>query len=182
MHASKQSGFTLLELLLVIGVAALLLIGSIVTYRIITEGSKSTNAIRKLLTIKQEAGLLGQQQNQIYTGIAYNSASGAGAADGGNSPLVTNGTLMMNERNPFNGAIIVGPDGAGDINMSITFENVSQPGCIRLIQAIPAPAEIVSVGTATATYTSAADQIPVTATDASSACNQVSNNVTWIMP
>lgn len=175
---TRQSGFTLLELLLVIGVAALLLIGGIATYRLVSDGNKATESTRLLLTLRQEAQTMAQQQGGNYAGIIFNST-----VDSATSPLVTSGVLRNNQRNPFNGAIIIGPLNApANDQLSIEFQNVSQSGCIKLVQAINNPNEILEAGTASANYTSAAGQIPITAANASAACNQPVNVVTWILP
>lgn len=177
-HTTRESGFTLLELLLVIGVAALLLIGGIATYRLVSDGNKATESTRMLLTIRQEAQTMAQQQGGNYDGIVFDSTT-----DSSTSPLVTGGTLRNNQRNPFNGAIIITPiNGPAFDQLQIEFQNVSQSGCGKMLQAINNANEIISVGTATATYTAAAGQFPVTAANASAACDNATNNVTWVLP
>lgn len=49
-----EKGFSLLELLLVVGVGALLLLAGIATYRLVTQGNNVNDAVRTLTTIKQQ--------------------------------------------------------------------------------------------------------------------------------
>jgi prepilin-type N-terminal cleavage/methylation domain-containing protein len=177
-NTTRESGFTLLELLLVIGVAALLLIGAIATYRLVSDGNKTTDSIRTLLTIRQETNTMAQQQGGTYTGVVYDTATSNTA-----SPIVASGVLHDKQKNPFNGNIVVAavPDAGGtaDANLTVKFDNVSQSGCSKLAQAINTPNEIVSVtinGTAYTTF-------PVTAAQAGTSCSSTNLGViTWQFP
>lgn len=175
-----QRGFTLLELLLVIGVGALLLIGGIATYRLVSDGNKATEAARLLLTIRQEASVMAQQQGGNYAGIAFTSNPATP-----NSPLVFAGILRSGQRNPFNGDVNITPSGTGNVNLTVEFTNVSQSACLKMLQAVNNPNEVVSIavngGTA---FTSAAATIPVTIANATGAngCDLPLNAITWIFP
>jgi prepilin-type N-terminal cleavage/methylation domain-containing protein len=179
---TRESGFTLLELLLVIGVAALLLIGGITTYRLVSDGNKATESTRQLLTIRQETQTMAQQNGGVYTGIAYD-ITGAGNAT---SPLVTSGVLRNPQRNPFNGEIIIAPTGTGDVNLRVEFGNISQSACTKMAMAINNPAEVVSVNVvaaaAGATTGGTALTIPATAANAATACAAALNDVVWVFP
>src|SRR5690606_13141194 len=108
IQTNRESGFTLLELLLVIGVAALLLIGGIATYRLVSEGNKATEAIRMVLTIKQEASV-----------VAQNSDNGYGDVDV--DLMVSLGVLRSNAQlNPFNGTYAVGDNGSGQLDVALS--------------------------------------------------------------
>lgn len=176
----NESGFTLLELLLVIGVAALLLIGGIATYRLVSDGNKATEASRLLLTLRQEAQTMAQQQGGNYAGITFASTD---TTTPSTSPFVIGGILRSQQRNPFNGNITIAPVAPANQQVTIVFENVSQASCVKLMQAINAPNDLISVGTATRTFSSAtAGDIPVTAANAAAACNQSVNTITWTLP
>ena len=177
----SQKGFTLLEGVLVLGVAAILLIGSVYGYRMVTEGNKATQSSRLLMALYQQALIFSHSQENMYTGIAYDSNAAAGAANGGNSPFVNGNILSVGERNPFNGRITIAP-AASNGNLVIAFENISQQGCMRLLPLINKQGELVSVGTQTQTYTSAANQIPVSVANTSAACDQSVNTITWTFP
>lgn len=172
---TRQGGFTLLELLLVIGVAALLLIGGIATYRLVSDGNRATESTRLLLTLRQETSNMAQQQGGNYTGITFNS----GASDPA-SPLVTGGVLRDQQRNAFNGAIIITPvtNAATDDNVTISFANVTQSACAKLAQAINNGNEVVSV-TVNGTVLNA---FPITAAQASGECDTTTNTIVWQLP
>ena len=63
---STERGFSLLELLLVIGVGALLLLAGLATYRIVTQGNNITEAQRLLNATK--IGIQTLYQNQATYG------------------------------------------------------------------------------------------------------------------
>ena len=174
VQTNRESGFTLLELLLVIGVAALLLIGGIVTYRLVTDGNKATETTRLLLTIRQEAQTLAQQQGGNYAGITFSSASNVTT-----QPLVVSGVLRLNQNNSFNGTITITPVTTTNPNdsLSVAMTNISQSACTKLAIAINNPNEVVSV-----TINAAAQVIPVTVAAASAACANATNTITWVFP
>ena len=65
---SNEKGFSLLELLLVIGVGALLLLAGLATYRIVTQGNNISEAIRLLNSAK--IGMQTLYQNQTTYGAS----------------------------------------------------------------------------------------------------------------
>ncbi|MDB5477849.1 MAG: hypothetical protein JWM96_344 [Alphaproteobacteria bacterium] len=177
----REGGFTLLELLLVIGVAALLLIGGIATYRLVSDGNKTTETTRLLLTIRQEAQTMAQQGNGVYTGVTF--AGTGGGADAA-SPLVTGGVLRDGQRNAFGGTIIIAPatTTVADDSLSVTFNGLSQSACTKLMTSINNPSEVVSVTGNGTTILAAA--FPVTPANAGGACNVAGNNntIAWVFP
>lgn len=131
----KQSGFTLLELLLVVGVGALLLIGGIATYRLVVEGNKVSEATRLLLRIKSEA------QNLYANQADYN---------GLNNALLQNlDVLPPSSDHPFNDAITVQPAN-GNAQFSVTFANVPETACVKLGRQITDPDDVDSLNVAPA--------------------------------
>jgi Tfp pilus assembly major pilin PilA len=189
MPQNRESGFTLLELLLVIGVAALLLIGGIATYRLVSEGNKATEATRLLLTIRQEANVMGQSQGGRYDGLAFLST-----VANPNSPLVLTGVLRDGQRNPFGGVLVVNPITAAAAaptaigttatavgeQLIIQMNGLSRAACIKMVQSINDPNQLISVSVNAA----AALALPVTLVLATGAtgCNAATNLITWRFP
>lgn len=175
-NSTTQSGFTLLELLLVIGVAALLLIGGIATYRLVTEGNRATEATRLLLTIRQQAQVLAQQQNGAYTGMDFDSATSNTA-----SPFVASGTLRDQQRSPFNGNITITPTnalGVNDDTLQVVMDNIPRSACTKMFLAVTAPTDIVSVNGSLSDDGSGGNNI--TAANAATACAGETNTLTWV--
>ncbi len=164
----------MLELLLVIGVAALLLIGGIATYRLVSDGNRATESTRLLLTLRQETANMAQQQGGNYNGVVFDSAVAGG-------PLVTAGVLRDNQRNPFIGNIVIAPatNVAADDNITISFANVSQSACVKLVQAINNANEIVSVNVNGAVV---AGGFPINIAAATGACGAATNTIIWQLP
>lgn len=115
-HKKNEAGFTLLELLLVVGVGALLLIGGIATYRLVSEGNKVTDTARLVMTIRNEAQNLAQGQGY----------------DGVQQALVQAKVINDPQRNAFGGQITV----SGDDVLTITVDQVPQNACRKLAMTI----------------------------------------------
>ena len=175
LNPHRESGFTLLELLLVIGVGALLLIGGIATYRLVSDGNKATEATRLLLTIRQETQTMAQQQGGNYTGTTFDTADGTTAT----GPLIGSGTLRAGQRNPFNGNIVIAPIGTSSENVTVQFTGISQSGCSKLVQAVNNANEVVSI---TTTAGGEITTFPITAAIAAGACQAGNNDLTWRFP
>lgn len=125
---NKQSGFSLLELLLVIGVGALLLIAGLATYRIVTEGNNVNEAIRILNSAK--IGVQTLYQNQADYGADGNDIT-AIVVDGGAFPArnVVGGTPLDPWRNDIT---VNAVNGVGDVGWTITFTGLNQAACGKL--------------------------------------------------
>lgn len=178
IQSRREGGFTLLELLLVIGVAALLLIGGIATYRLVSEGNRATEATRLLLTLRQEANVFAQQQGGVYTNITYNTRTDTAATN----IFVASGILRQNQRNPFNGDIDIAPvtpgGGTADSELTITFSNLSRAGCVKLFTAITNPNEITNVN-ANGKGARDAQANAITAAQAAQDCDVAVNEIVW---
>ncbi len=120
---AAEKGFSLLELLLVIGVGALLLMAGIATYRLVMQGNNVNDAIRTLTTIKQQTQRAFQGQpsygtsDLVPTLVAMN-AFPAGVLDENNIPI-----------HPWGGQIQIA--GATQ-NFTVTFLQVPSDSCIQL--------------------------------------------------
>ncbi len=116
-HVSSESGFTLLELLLVVGVGALLLIGGIATYRLVSEGNKVTDATRMIMTIRNEASNLSQGQG--YAGVR--------------TSLVAAKIISDTQKDPWGGALGINDTGA---TLVVTLPAVPPNACRKLAMSI----------------------------------------------
>jgi prepilin-type N-terminal cleavage/methylation domain-containing protein len=170
-NSTTQSGFTLLELLLVIGVAALLLIGGIATYRLVSDGNKATETTRLLLTVRQQAQVLSQQEGGDYSSVAFDSTAPAPT-----SVLVTSGTLRDQQKNPFGGDITIGANTDPSL-LDVEFTGISQSACIKLGLAINNANEITNLLINTTNIAA----FPTTAAIVSAACTTGVNAITWTL-
>ena len=128
----NQSGFSLLELLLVVGVGALLLLAGISTYRLVTSGNSVNDATRLLTTIKTETQRIYQGQAQ-YTGLNNALLNNAGAFPSG----VVDGAGQPKHSWGNNIDVAVSNAPAND-QFTITFTNIPAEACIKVGQAFDA--------------------------------------------
>jgi len=172
----REGGFTLLELLLVIGVAALLLIGGIARWRLVSDGNKATEGTRLLLTLRQEAATMAQQDGGVYDNIDYDSTTSTST-----NVFVASNILRLNHKNPFGGNITIAVNGADNTQLDITFDGVSQAGCVKMFTAITNPSEIVSVAAngGTARLADNGGTNDITPTNAAADCSASTNTLVW---
>jgi len=130
---TTESGFTLLELLLVVGVGALLLVGGIATYRQVTAGNQTNEAQRELQRVASSVRTAYQSQND-YAGLDTDTAIQLGVFPG-----LAIGTVPTN---PFGGDTTVAENGADPRLFDLTMEEVPEPACIQLATSIQDPAEL----------------------------------------
>lgn len=126
----KESGFTLLELLLVVGVGALLIIGGIATYRVVVEGTRVNEATRLLSLIKSESIQLYQGQPN-YANITVDQLEQIGA--------------ITSQRNPFGGALDVVVNPGDPLFFDVTMEDIPSTACMKVARAITNPAEVENI-------------------------------------
>jgi len=129
----SERGFSLLELLLVVGVGALLLLAGIGTYRLVTEGNNINNATQLLATLKQQTqrafrgqatyGNAGDDLVPILVDLRAVPADVVTGPDG-SEELV----------HPFGGSITitVGSSAGAGQSFVVTFEDVNQATCIQM--------------------------------------------------
>jgi prepilin-type N-terminal cleavage/methylation domain-containing protein len=129
----KQGGFTLLELLLVVGVGALLLIGGIATYRSVTETNRANDGIRMLLAINSEMQSLYQGQSNY-----------GGAGDDQEAILQGLGVIPNPARHPFNGVMTITTN-ADPSRYDVTFQDVPSSACVRMLRAVTDPDQVDQV-------------------------------------
>ena len=129
-HTSR--GFSLLELLLVVGVGAVLILAGLSAYRLVSEGNAATQGIRQLQTLKQQV-----QQ-------AYQGEAGYGTAAGADMVATLSTMRMLPPDMPVTGAtlrngfgstttIVTGPLVGGNAStFLITFNGVGTSACNKM--------------------------------------------------
>lgn len=148
---TTESGFTLLELLLVVGVGALLLVGGIATYRQVTSGNQTNEAQRELQRVTSSVRTAYQSQND-YSGLDTDTAIQLGVFPG-----LATGTTPTN---PFGGDTTVVENGTDARLFDLEMTDVPEAACIRLGTSIQDPAELDNLdigGTAVTVPASIAD-------------------------
>lgn len=121
----REAGFSLLELLLVVGVGALLLLAGIATYRLVTQGNNVNDAVRILTTIKQQ------------TQRAFQGQSSYGASGDDLVPTLISlnafpaGVLIddTDPQHPWGDTIVIE---AEVDRFTVTFTAVPEDACIQL--------------------------------------------------
>jgi type II secretory pathway pseudopilin PulG len=133
IQTTHESGFTLLELLLVVGVGALLLIGGIATYRQVTAGNQTNEAQRDLQRVASSVRTAYQSQND-YTDLDTDTAIQLGVFPG-----LAVGTTPTNS---FGGDLTVAVNGTDSRLFDLTMTDVPEAACIQLATSIQDPAEL----------------------------------------
>lgn len=126
-NQTKEAGFSLLELLLVVGVGALLLLVGIATYRLVTQGTSVNEAVRVLTTLKEKTQRAFQGQRGYGTAgtdlvptLVSMKAFPSGVLDDDDTPRHAWGDTIDIEVNT-------------DTQMfDITFNNVPSDACVNL--------------------------------------------------
>lgn len=176
MDASRQSrGFSLLELLLVVGVGAVLILAGLSAYRLVAEGNAATQGIRQLQTLKQQV----QQAFQNDTGYGASASANLLATvqsmrmlPPDMAPNAATGAVSL--RNGFNGTTTV-VAGTTVSTFRITFNGVGASACNRMgtVFSTATSSDFVGVTIGATTLT-----VPTVATLAT-ACANTTNTMTW---
>lgn len=176
-NTRRQSGFSLLELLLVVAVGAVLILAGLGAYRLVSENNNTNQATRLLTTLKQQVQQAYQGQS-TYGDANTNILGELADMRALPSDLGTNGTgTGMTAKGPF-GPIEVNAQGN---RFEIVFTNVPRGACIRLGQQFSAQnandfISLVAGGTTFDQTSGAITQAQMTAACSDTAAN---NEMTW---
>lgn len=172
----KSRGFSLLELLLVVGVGAVLILAGLSAYRLVSEGNAATQGIRQLQTLKQQV----QQAFQGETG--YGSAAGENLVATLQSmrmlppdmaPNATTGADSL--RNGFGNTTTVETGGTTS-SFIITFNGVGASACNKMGVVFSTATSSDFVGLS---IDGTAVTMPPTVAAVSAACDNDSNDMAW---
>lgn len=169
------SGFSLLELLLVVAVGAVLILAGLGAYRLVTENNNTNQATRMLTTLKQQIQQAYQGQATYGTGNLLGDLVSLRALP---SDLGTSGSGASTVAKGQFGAVNV--TGISN-NFSIGFTNVPKGACVRLAQQFtPQNAnDFVSVQVGSTTFTQTSTNMSQ-ATFMTTCSDQSSQNtMTW---
>jgi major structural subunit of bundle-forming pilus len=122
--AVRRRGFTLIELAMVLAIAALI-IGSVMLFF----GSASTN--QKTNDVTQETANIAQIVRGLYSGQPdYSGITTASIASSSQMPnkWVSGNTL----RNGFQGSVTVTPSGANNAQFAVSFSNLPDYACTKI--------------------------------------------------
>ncbi len=128
MNKRHQSGFSLLELLLVVAVGAVLILAGLGAYRLVSENNNTNQATRLLTTLKQQIQQAYQGQSSYGTDNLIDNLVSLRALP---SDLGTTGTGdTMQAKGPFGPVLLTGVNQT----FSIELDNVPKGACVRLAQ------------------------------------------------
>lgn len=168
-NRKNEAGFTLLELLLVVGVGAILLLAGIGTFQLVSQGNNVNEASRLLATIK--SGVQGLYQGQTTYGTSGTSLDTILVNAGVFPPNALDGTTPIT---PWNTNIDIVAEVA---NFTIEFNDLPQEACIQMFtNAISTDTDFVQV-IVTGGTASAAPTLAEANTDCSATAT--SNDVVW---
>lgn len=124
LFKSKQQGFSLLELLLVVAVGAILLLAGLAVYRNVTDNAKVTETIRLLNVTKQET-------QRLFQGEGSYPAQNLNAVLIDAKAFPTSALAGNQVRTPYNGNVTVTGDGRTFV---IRMNAIPESSCIKIGQ------------------------------------------------
>ena len=176
----SEKGFSLLELLLVVGVGALLLLGGLGVYRLVTQGNKTNEAIRLLSTIKNQTQLTFQNQalyeGEGATGDMVQILVAAGAIPSSAVNTTTGAGASSTVYDPWGRAMTIETAGTPDgSQFAIGMTGISDDACVALgtVFNTDNDSDFVSLEVGT---TSLTEQ---TVSALTGECDGDNNNMTW---
>ncbi len=154
-YLRNKRGFSLLELLLVLGIIAALVVGAFIVYPKVQASQRAEAESKNIATIQAGVKSLYTSASS-YSGLTNTVAVGAKIFP--DNMLIGTGT-SASVVNAFKGNVIVGvsndsPSGAENSSFSITYVGVPAAECAKIASAAAGNFYTVSVGTGTAAVTS----------------------------
>jgi len=124
----NQAGLTLVEVLLVLAIAAVAIVGGTILFSTASTNQRITQTVGHVSTLASGIRRMYSTQAQ-YTGVdeAFALQNDIVPTD------MAVGTTAI--RNAFGGQVGIQASGTNDLNFAITFENVPNGACVELVQA-----------------------------------------------
>ena len=149
-YLRNKRGFSLLELLLVLGIIAALVVGAFIVYPKVQASQRAEAESKNIATIQAGVKSLYTSASS-YSGLTNTVAVGAKIFP--DNMLIGTGT-SASVVNAFKGNVIVGvsndsPSGAENSSFSITYVGVPAAECAKIASAAAGNFYTVSVGTGT---------------------------------
>lgn len=177
LRNKKHKGFSLLELLLVLGVIAALVVGAFIVYPKVQASQRAEAESKNLATIQAGVKSLYTSASS-FSGLTNTVAVGAKVFP--DNMLIGTGT-SASVVNTFKGIVTVvsantGPSSTTGSSFTITYNNVPAAECTKIISAVAGNFYIAKVGSTT--VKAAGSSLDVAST--STACNSGGNTNTLV--
>ncbi len=142
----KRKGFSLLELLLVLGIIAALIVAAFIVYPKVRTSQIVDAEAKNIATIR--AGLLAlYSATSNISGV--NNTVGINAQIFPDNMLVKSGTTVSDVVNGFKGKVVLSATNfasMGKVVFNISYANVPQDACVKLVSAVAPGMAIINVG------------------------------------
>lgn len=173
----RQRGMTLVEMLLYIGIGALIIVGGVVLYQAAFSDTRTNDARRQILAM--QANIRNLYANQAgfvdSNGVALSMQQ---LFDANAIPADMRGTTAANTRHALGGTVAVAPANSGggaNDRFTITFTQVPGEACIRLATmntSVGGQGGFDGLRVNGTALMDAADTSPVTIAEATDACGR----------
>ena len=145
LRSQNKKGFSLIELLLVLGIIAALAITAFMIYPKVSSSNNAQTESSNINTIKASVGSL-YSSSPDYNGLT--TAVGISSKVFPDTMVNTAGTAALNT---FKGAVTLAtstdsPSGAADSAFTITYNSVPSAECVKIVSAVASNFYKVTVG------------------------------------
>lgn len=173
----KGKGFSLLELLLVLGVIAALIVGAFIVYPKVRNSQSIDAEAKNIATIR--SGILALYASQATISGGLNNSIAIQAQIFPDNMLVKNGSAVSKVVNSFGGdVILVTGLWYGKTVATLQYNNVPTELCTKLITAVGSNMFLVTAGGYWALNENVG--VPYSVANVSKACGQITDNNTVI--
>lgn len=138
-NQKQQRGFSLVELLLVLGVLAILLVAAFVVFPQVRDRNQANAEVTNLTTTKAGINNLYASKGGVYTGLTNTVAINARV-------YPTSMTASGSSLSSWGGAVTTAVDGSNPRRFTITYADVPQGVCLGLVSGAASNFEQIEVG------------------------------------